>query len=80
MSLIDRLKTLESAEPLNTCPMARVFSELDEETATLLKKILESKTSTKLIHQELHKEGVKIARDSISIHRKGQCRCSVVAA
>lgn len=80
MSLIDRLQTLQNAEPSNTCPIARVFTELDEETVILLKKVLESKTSTKRIHQELQNEGVKIARDSIANHRKNNCRCSVVGA
>lgn len=75
MSLIDRLKTLEATDSVNTCPMARVLSELDQETAVSLKRVLESGVPTMTIYRELHMEGIKIARDSIAHHRKGFCKC-----
>ena len=80
MSLYDRLQTLETADPPNLCGVARILGELDNDTASMLKKVLQSKVSTMTIHRELRQEGFKIARDSISNHRKGHCKCSAVEA
>jgi len=80
MSLNDRLEKLESSEASAGCPVSRIIAELDEVTAETFTRVLNSKVSTITIHRELRNEGFKIARDSLSNHRNGHCRCRAVGA
>lgn len=75
MPLIDRLKDLENTPPVNNCPVARVVKELDAETIQVLQRLLDSKIATRVIHDALRNEGMRIARESIANHRKGWCQC-----
>lgn len=75
MSLLDRLKELENTRPVNICPVDKLLRSLDKDTADILVRLLEGRTSTRSIHIELRNSGYKIARESISTHRNGWCPC-----
>lgn len=75
MSLLDRLKELENTRPVNICPVDKLLRTLDNDTAQILVRLLEGRTSTRSIHIELRNSGYKIARESISTHRNGWCPC-----
>lgn len=67
MSLKDRLGLLQA--PMN--PVDRVLSELDDETAAVLRGVLANpKISTRSIHAALKEDGFVIGRDTIETYRK----------
>lgn len=68
MNLKENLSLLEKA-PLN--PVDGVISELDDETAQLLRGVLANpKISTRSIHAALKDDGFVIGRDTIETYRK----------
>lgn len=74
--LKDRLESLDVDK--SRCPVARLKSEMDEETAQVLDTLLARGTASLAgIHREVRAEGYKIAKSSLSDHRHGRCRCNV---
>lgn len=57
------------------CPVAKLLDSLPAETALLLGDLLASDVPVRTIHMQLQKVGIKIGRESMLMHRKGQCRC-----
>lgn len=70
----ERLKGLKTTSSL--CPVERLLSELDEETADILRDIIAGPTPTARIHAEIRAAGLSLDRGSLSYHRKGICRCA----
>lgn len=76
MSLLDRLKIIEErAGQSNICPVKRLLDGLDVDTADILRRLIEGRTSIRRIHQELQNDGHRIARETLSAHRNGWCAC-----
>lgn len=73
-ALRDRLANLQGSETV--CPVQRLYGELDEETAAILKSVIDGPTPMTRIHAEIRASGLKLAKDSLSYHRKGICRCA----
>jgi hypothetical protein len=74
--LLSKLQVLKPAPQEAGCPVARLYKELDAETATLLKiQIEQSTVPLRRIHGALQASGVKIGRDTIGNHRSGDCIC-----
>lgn len=68
MNLKDNLSLLQTI-PLN--PVERVLSELDDETAEVLRGVLANpQISTRSIHDALKDDGLVIGRDSLTAYRK----------
>lgn len=77
--LKDRLVALEKKTNVRPCPFAELIELIDSDTAELLEKLVDNtKIPIRSIHEELQKEGYRIARETISNHRKGWCRCKGV--
>jgi hypothetical protein len=58
------------------CSLAKFISESPEEFQLAMNQILGSNLSHRAIFIELHKAGVKISRETITLHRTGRCICS----
>lgn len=69
-----RLANIDTTNSL--CPVQRLYSELDDETCTILQRLVTGPTSTTRIHAEIRAAGLSLSRDSLSYHRKGICRCT----
>lgn len=68
MNLKDNLSLLQTI-PLN--PVERVLSELDDETAEVLRGVLANpQISTRSIHGALKDDGLVIGRDSLTAYRE----------
>jgi hypothetical protein len=78
-TLKDRLAALDGPPQQRPCPVRLLLDQLDPETAELLERLLaEGRKSVRSIHSELTQSGVRIARESLSNHRNGWCRCAVM--
>jgi hypothetical protein len=78
-NLKDKLQSLQTVPEAKPCPVGKLMETLDAETAEVLDRLLkESRTSLRAIHDSLHDEDIKIARESLSAHRNGWCRCKKV--
>lgn len=77
MGLANRLNEIATAsEQKNVaCSLGQLKSELSKEDAEALDSALNSPASTRSIHEALRAEGFKIDRASVTLHRKGFCRC-----
>lgn len=76
--LLNRLKEVEDevANRVRPCRMQQIIDTLDQQTATLLGKLLDNrKVSTRMIYNALRDDGIAIDRQKISEHRNGDCRC-----
>lgn len=74
--LKSRLTALNEKPEVKPCPFAALMATFDNDTAEVLQKLVDNpKIAIRAIHEELQTEGIKIARESISNHRKGWCRC-----
>lgn len=60
------------------CPVGRIIENLNDEDRLALVRVLGSAASTRSIHQALRHEGFSIERQSVTLHRKGYCRCKEV--
>lgn len=75
-NLKNRLEALNDRPSVEPCPFSALLQSCDAETAEILEKLVDNhQISTRAIHKELQAEGIKIARETISYHRKGWCRC-----
>lgn len=75
--LTDRLKGL-STGAVSPCPVGKLLTEFDNETADAFQKALDGRVATRVIHTELTSAGIRIGRDTIAAHRNGWCRCKAV--
>lgn len=74
--LWENLKKLESNPEPTPCPVGKLLDRLDPETGATLERILANpRRSTRDIHAALQSAGERIARESVSAHRSGYCRC-----
>jgi hypothetical protein len=76
--LSERLSSI-STGATSPCPVGKLMTEFDKETAGALEKALNGRAPTRVIHTELTNAGIKIGRDTIAAHRNGWCRCKAVA-
>lgn len=76
MGLANKLSNLnEFTFKTNKCSLGVLIDDLPEEDRRALANALESKASNRGIHEALRSEGFKIDRQTITLHRKGFCRC-----
>lgn len=76
-TLKDRLAALDGPPQQRPCPVRVLLDQLDLETSELLERLLtENRKSVRSIHSELASSGIRIARESLSNHRNGWCRCA----
>ena len=75
--LSERLSSI-SKGVTTPCPVGRLLTEFDTDTANALQKALDGRAPTRVIHTELSSAGIKIGRDTIAAHRNGWCRCKAV--
>jgi hypothetical protein len=76
MSLENKLNSLKQIRDLNNvCTVGGIINELPEVEKKALVSALSSKASTRGIYDALKSEGFKIDRQTITLHRKGYCRC-----
>jgi hypothetical protein len=74
-----RLAALDMPPSQRPCPVRLLINQLDSETGELLERLLaEGRKSVRSIHSELTQSGIRIARESLSNHRNGWCRCAYV--
>lgn len=57
------------------CSVSRMLASLSNETATVVRRLLDSERSTRSIHLALQRAGVRIGRDTLDDHRKKLCTC-----
>lgn len=76
--LSERLSSI-SKGVISPCPVGKLLIELDKDTSDALKKALEGRAATRVIHTELTNAGFRIGRDTIAAHRNEWCRCKAVA-
>ena len=58
------------------CPVRRMIESLDEQTADVVSSAIESDLySSNGIYRTLSSMGIVVGRESIRVHRAGQCRC-----
>lgn len=75
---MERLRALEPDPQAGPCPVGKLLDRLDGETREILERLLaNAKRSTRDIHAALQGAGEKVARESVSAHRNGYCRCRV---
>lgn len=78
-TLKERLAALDVPPPQRPCPVRLLIDQLDSDTGKLLERLLtEGRKSVRSIHSELTNTGIRIARESLSNHRNGWCRCAHV--
>jgi hypothetical protein len=75
--LSERLSSI-SKGATTPCPVGKLLTEFDVDTANALQKALDGRAPTRVIHTELSNAGIKIGRDTIAAHRNGWCRCKAV--
>jgi hypothetical protein len=76
MGLANKLNNLNDAQYRGVkCPLGTLIDSLPEEDRQALVSAIESKASTRGIHDALKSENFKIDRQTITLHRKGYCRC-----
>lgn len=76
MGLANKLSNLhEFTYKTKKCPLGLLIDDLSEEDKQALTSALESKASNRGITEALRSEGFKIDRQTITLHRKGFCRC-----
>lgn len=75
MSLINRLQELESQASIKSCKVASLLETLDEQTKSVLERVLQSKVPHSSIATELRDSGYEIGRTTIGLHRTGRCAC-----
>jgi len=77
-TLKDRLAALDGPPTQRPCPVRVLTDQLDADTGDLLERLLaEGRKSVRSIHSELTNSGIRIARESLSNHRNGWCRCAM---
>lgn len=75
-TLLERLKALNPTDG-KPCRMRQLIDSLESETAALLTTLLANPhISAREIHRTLQEGGYRIARENVSEHRNGKCRCS----
>jgi hypothetical protein len=76
--LSEKLSTLQTRAEINSlgCSVARLKTQLDAEDQQAFTSALNSKASTRSIHQTLRAAGHIIDRNLLSLHRKGHCACT----
>jgi|DEB19_MinimDraft_3_1074340.scaffolds.fasta_scaffold00387_6 predicted transcriptional regulator len=75
MGLKDKLANLpEVSHPLY-CTLGKILDELPKEDKDALTSALVSHASTRSITEVLRTEGYKVDRQTVTLHRKGFCRC-----
>lgn len=77
MGLADKLNGLTEASQRNKalCSVGQLLSDLALEDREALGQALASSASTRSIYDALRTENYKLDRQSITLHRKGYCRC-----
>lgn len=77
MGLASKLNALTetSAVKHDTCSVGLLLFELTEDDRKALQSALTSPASTRSIYDALRTEGFRIDRQSLTLHRKGFCRC-----
>lgn len=76
MGLADKLTALAARVDVSpVCTVGVILASLEEEDSKALQSALTSQASTRGIHEALKSEGFKIDRQTVSLHRKGFCRC-----
>jgi hypothetical protein len=77
MGLANKLNALadNSQKRSDACPLGNLIDELSEEDSVALRTALASPASTRSIFDALRAENFKIDRQTITLHRKGFCRC-----
>lgn len=76
MSLENKLNSLTQMRNLkNVCTVGDIINELPQAEKDALISALESRASTRGIFDALKSEGFRIDRQTITLHRKGYCRC-----
>lgn len=80
-NLKDRLAALDTPPQQRACPVQVLLYQLDSDTSELLERLLsEGRKSVRSIHSELVHSGIRIARESLSNHRNGWCRCTAATS
>lgn len=72
MGLAESLSKLEKTP---VCKMGEIISGLEPETRQLLERVMSGNASTRSIADALNKEGYKIGKTSVGLHRTNQCSC-----
>lgn len=77
MSLMEELDRLErEAIAPKVCPVARMASEMSEETGQRFLNLVEGRLlSIQALLGILRPEGYRISKDSLSLHRNRRCVC-----
>ena len=75
--LSERLSSI-SKGVTSLCPVGKLLSEMDTETAKAFEQALAGRATTRVIHTELTNAGIKIGRDTLAAHRNEWCRCKAV--
>lgn len=57
------------------CAFGRLLEEAPPEFTAAYESAVENGVATRLIHAELQKAGMRIGRDTISLHRNSRCIC-----
>lgn len=77
--LMRRLQALETTKAIKPCRMQQLLDRLDDDTRSLLERLLaDRRQSARQIHDVLQKSGCAVTRETISAHRKHECRCHVI--
>lgn len=75
MGLKDKLVNLQQNPDPTFCTLGNIIHGLDSDDKDALLSALNSPASTRAITEVLKTEGYKIDRQTITLHRKGFCRC-----
>ena len=76
MSLKEKLNSLPDVSRGTSCTLGKIINELPREDSEALINALSSGASTRAIFDVLKTEGYKIDRQTVTLHRKGFCRCT----
>lgn len=78
MGLKDKLEQIKpGANPLDGfCTVGKIIEQLPKEDGEALISALKSRASTRAIYRVLKDEGFKLERQTVTLHRKGFCRCA----
>lgn len=58
------------------CSFAKFIDESPEEFQVAIAQVLDSDLSHRTIFVELQKAGIRISRETITLHRTGRCICT----
>jgi hypothetical protein len=62
--------------PNRQCSFGRFLEESPKDFREALEKVMQSDVPHRSIHIELKKAGVRVGRDTFTLHRTGRCICS----